>query len=114
DKDFVYVHVEAFDEAGHLGDANKKIQALEDFDRELVTPLLEGLEALGPFRVLLCPDHSTPVAVKTHVAEPVPYALWDSARPGDAVEQYTEACRQEGSRHFPVGHTLMDYFLGQG
>jgi 2,3-bisphosphoglycerate-independent phosphoglycerate mutase len=114
DKDFVYVHVEAFDEAGHLGDANKKIQALEDFDRELVTPLLEGLEALGPFRVLLCPDHSTPVAVKTHVAEPVPYALWDSARPGDAVERYTEACRQEGSRHFPVGHTLMDYFLGQG
>lgn len=114
DKDFVYVHVEAFDEAGHLGDAKKKVQALEDFDRELVTPLLEGLEALGPFRVLLCPDHPTPVAVKTHVAEPVPYALWDSVRPGDAVERYTEACRQEGSRHFPVGHTLMDYFLGQG
>lgn len=114
DKDFVYIHVEAFDEAGHLGDAKKKVQALEDFDRELVTPLLEGLEALGPFRVLLCPDHPTPVAVKTHVAEPVPYALWDSARPGDGVERYTEACRQEGSRHFPVGHTLMDYFLGQG
>ncbi|MCH7921695.1 MAG: cofactor-independent phosphoglycerate mutase [Nitrospinae bacterium] len=114
EKDFVYVHVEAFDEAGHLGDAKKKVEALQDFDRLLVAPLLEGLEAMGPFRVLLCPDHPTPVSLKTHVAEPVPYALWDSTRPGDAVERYTEACREEGSRHFPEGHTIMAYFLGHG
>ena len=111
EKDFVYIHVEAFDEAGHLGDAEKKVQALEDFDRQLVAPILEGLEAMGPFRVLICPDHSTPVPVKTHVAEPVPYALWDSDRAGDSVERYTEACCREGSRHFPIGHELMSYFL---
>lgn len=110
-KDFVYIHVEAFDEAGHLGDAHKKVQALEDFDRQLVAPLLEGLEAMGPFRVLICPDHSTPVPVRTHVVEPVPYAIWDSTSPGDDVERYTEACCREGSRHFPIGHALMGYLL---
>jgi 2,3-bisphosphoglycerate-independent phosphoglycerate mutase len=113
DKDFIYVHVEAFDEAGHLGDAEKKVKALEDFDRELVAPLLEGLQSMGPFRVIICPDHSTPVPVRTHVAEPVPYALWDSTLPGDGVEQYTEACCENGSRHFPVGHQMMGFLLRQ-
>ena len=111
EKDFVYIHVEAFDEAGHLGDADKKVQALEDFDRQLVAPLLEGLKAMGPFRVLICPDHPTPVPLKTHVDELVPYALWDSELPGDDVELYTEACREKGSRHFMVGHELMGYLL---
>jgi 2,3-bisphosphoglycerate-independent phosphoglycerate mutase len=111
EKDFVYIHVEAFDEAGHLGDAEKKVQALEDFDRQLVAPLLEGLASMGPHRVLICPDHSTPVSVRTHVAEPVPYALWDSTLPGDDVELYNEACCRDGSRHFPVGNEIMGYLL---
>lgn len=111
EKDFVYIHVEAFDEAGHLGDAGKKVKALEDFDRELVAPLLEGLRSMGKFRIVICPDHSTPVPVRTHVAEPVPYALWDSSLPGDEIEKYTEACCEKGSRHFAVGHQMMGYLL---
>lgn len=111
EKDFIYIHVEAFDEAGHLGDAAKKVKALEDFDRQLVAPFIEGLRAMGPFRVVICPDHPTPVALKTHVAEPVPYALWDSTQPGDSVVRYTESCRQTGSRHFTVGHEMMRYLM---
>ncbi|MBM4288301.1 MAG: cofactor-independent phosphoglycerate mutase [Deltaproteobacteria bacterium] len=76
--DFVYLHVEAPDEAGHSGDLQNKLQAIEDFDAKVVGPMLQGLKALGPHRVLLMPDHRTPLSLKTHSPEPVPFALYDS------------------------------------
>lgn len=77
-RDFVYLHVEAPDEAAHGGMLDEKIRAIENFDREVVGPVREGLEALGPHRILLQPDHATPVRKKTHTAQPVPYVLFDS------------------------------------
>lgn len=77
-KDFVYLHVEAPDEAAHGGLLKEKIQAIEDFDREVVGRVLDGLPEFGPFRVLVLPDHPTPVARMTHTGAPVPYALLDS------------------------------------
>ncbi len=76
--DLVFVHVEAPDEAGHMGDARLKVEAIEAFDRKIVGPILEGLMSMGGFRVLLLPDHCTPVSVRTHTGEAVPYVLYAS------------------------------------
>jgi 2,3-bisphosphoglycerate-independent phosphoglycerate mutase len=94
DKDLVFIHVEAPDEAGHKGELKLKLQAIEDFDRRVVGPMMAGLKNLGDHRVLLACDHLTPIAVKTHTPEPVPFILFDSRRTGDKPHLYTEAAAQ--------------------
>src|SRR6185295_15125589 len=79
-KDLVYLHVEAPDEASHMGDLAAKIKALEDFDRLTIGTLLKGLEKFPDHRVLLLPDHYNPVAMKTHTSEPVPYAFYEKSK----------------------------------
>ncbi|HET6665338.1 MAG TPA: 2,3-bisphosphoglycerate-independent phosphoglycerate mutase [Acidimicrobiales bacterium] len=76
--DLFLVHVEATDEAGHAGDLDEKIKALEAWDARILDGLVEGLDALGPWRLLLLPDHATPIERRTHTADPVPYLLVDS------------------------------------
>lgn len=93
-QDFVYVHVEAPDEASHMGDTGAKIKAIEQIDSELLGPLLKGLERAGDFRLLVLPDHSTPLEIKTHTDEAVPFALFgpDIPRgPGDAFDEKNAA-----------------------
>ncbi len=77
-RDFVYLHVEAPDEAAHAGRVEDKIRAIEDFDAQVVGTVLDGLPALGDFRVMVLPDHPTPVARMTHTLGPVPFALFGS------------------------------------
>jgi len=91
DLDLVFLHVEAPDEAGHSGDLSLKLRALEDFDAQVVGPLMAGLKALGDHRLLVLCDHFTPLAVRTHTPEPVPFVLFDSRTPGDRPQTYTEA-----------------------
>lgn len=79
--DFVFIHVEAIDEAGHMGDVEKKIQALEDFDEKVVGTVLKGMAHRKDWRVLLMPDHPTAIKLKTHVAEPVPFVLYSAEEP---------------------------------
>lgn len=86
-----YVHVEAPDEAGHSGVLKDKIKAVEDFDAQVVGPLLGGLAGLGEHRVLLATDHYTPISVMTHTREPVPYVIWDSRRQQAGGQGYNEA-----------------------
>jgi 2,3-bisphosphoglycerate-independent phosphoglycerate mutase len=74
--DLVFIHVEATDEAGHMGDVEKKIQAIEDFDEKVVGTVLRGLAHRTDYRILLMPDHATAIALKTHVADPVPFVLY--------------------------------------
>jgi 2,3-bisphosphoglycerate-independent phosphoglycerate mutase len=81
--DFVFIHVEATDEAGHMGDVKAKIQALEDFDEKVVGTVLNGMKQRKDWRVLLMPDHPTAIALKTHVAEPVPFVLYSPMEPRD-------------------------------
>jgi 2,3-bisphosphoglycerate-independent phosphoglycerate mutase len=83
--DFVYLHVEAPDEAGHTGELKNKLKAIEDFDYRVVGPMLQGLKTLGPHRVLLMPDHRTPLVLKTHSPEPVPFAMYDSRQTGRGI-----------------------------
>ena len=89
DRDFFLLHVEATDEAGHQQNAEEKVAALEAWDREIIGPLLEALPGLGAHRVLLLPDHATPIRLGTHTSDPVPYLLYDSEVPV-AGRPYTE------------------------
>ena len=75
-RDFVYLHVEAPDEAGHSGNLEHKIQAIEDFDAQVVGPVLEGMKKFGEYRVLCMPDHPTPLSLMTHTSDPVPFVLY--------------------------------------
>ncbi len=113
ERDFVYIHVEAPDEAGHMGKANDKIQAIEDFDSFVVRRVMMGLKAFGDHRILLLPDHSTPLALRTHSDEPVPFALYDSTNVRKGAQRaYDETiARQKGIYEFPDGYKLMDFFI---
>ncbi len=111
DRDLVLVHVEATDEAGHQGLVDVKVEALEAWDRLIIGPMVDALEADGPYRLLLLPDHATPCALRTHTAAPVPYLLYDSTRPA-AGGAYSEAA-VAGSAPVP-GHTLMGRLTGAG
>jgi 2,3-bisphosphoglycerate-independent phosphoglycerate mutase len=81
--DLVFIHVEATDEAGHMGDVKAKIQALEDFDEKVVGTVLRGMAQRDDYRILLMPDHPTACALKTHVSEPVPFVLYSPQSPRD-------------------------------
>jgi 2,3-bisphosphoglycerate-independent phosphoglycerate mutase len=102
--DLFLVHVEATDEAGHAGNLEEKINALENWDRRILRDLVDGLDALGPWRMLLLPDHPTPVRLKTHTTDSVPYLLLDSERDGPGGI-YSEPATS-GSDALP-GHSLM-------
>ncbi len=115
DHDFVLIHIEATDEAGHMGDVHKKIQAIEDTDRLLVGTLLDGLRArYEPFAVLVVPDHPTNTMLKTHIAEPVPFACYATGGQSDGVTAYHEVAIKASTRMLDEGFTLMSMFLGAG
>jgi 2,3-bisphosphoglycerate-independent phosphoglycerate mutase len=102
--DLFVIHVEATDEAGHAGDVDEKVRALEAWDRRILADLVPGLDLLGPWRMLLLPDHATPLALKTHTPDPVPYLLVDSRRHA-AGGTYSEA--GVADRPVVAGHDLM-------
>jgi 2,3-bisphosphoglycerate-independent phosphoglycerate mutase len=113
-KDFLFVHVEATDEAGHMGAADKKVQALEDFDEKVVGTILTGLSEFPAWRVLLMPDHATPVALKTHSPDPVPFAVLSSEdiKRGTARPRgYNESSAKEAGVLVPEAWTIMERFV---
>jgi 2,3-bisphosphoglycerate-independent phosphoglycerate mutase len=111
--DFVYIHVEAPDEAGHSGDCGDKIRAIEDFDSLVVGPVMKGLKEFVDYRVLLLPDHPTPLELRTHTADPVPFILFDSAsvQMNEGLTFDERIVDKEGILIFEKGHALMDYFI---
>jgi 2,3-bisphosphoglycerate-independent phosphoglycerate mutase len=102
--DLFLVHVEASDEAGHAGDLGAKVEALENWDRRIIGPLVDALDGLGPWRLLLLPDHATPLALRTHTSAPVPYLLVDSTTDGPGGV-YGETATAD--RPAIPGHSLM-------
>ena len=110
--DFAYVHIEAPDEMGHQGLLKEKIQAIESTDREIVRTLTEGLEKAGEdYRMLILPDHPTPIRIRTHSAGPVPYLLYDSRRALGSQEMYCERTAMESGIVRKEGYTLIDHLL---
>ena len=110
--DFVYVHVEAPDEAAHNGDPLAKKQALEDFDRLVVGTIINGLESFAESRILMAPDHRTPIQLRTHSREPVPFVLWGSGVQANEVDAYSEKAAEGRGQWVGHGHHLMEYLMG--
>lgn len=111
--DFVYIHVEAPDEAGHSGNYKDKIRAIEDIDALVVGTVLRGMKSFEEYRILVMPDHATPVETKTHTDEPVPFVIYDSRlerKNKDAAYDETIAMRRD-ILVFEQGCRLMDYFI---
>ena len=110
--ELVIVHVESTDEAGHMGDAKKKVQAIEDVDRLVVGAILQGLKRRHePFAMLVVCDHPTSTARRTHIAEPVPFALYATNGAKDASTAYTEPSARTSPKRFEQGFELMSFFL---
>ena len=109
--DLVFVHVEAPDEAGHSGELQLKLQAIEDFDAQVVGPMRAGLDKLGDYRLLLLCDHLTPLALRTHTDEPVPFILYDSRTPGDRPRPYSEAAAKATGLLLDQGADLLPRLL---
>lgn len=114
DYDFAYIHIEAPDEMGHQGSVEKKLQAIEYLDSRVVAPLTEGLDASGlSYRLLVMPDHPTPIRIRTHTADSVPYLIYDSTHPLKQEWDYNEAEAILSGNFIPEGYKLMDKFLGK-
>lgn len=115
-KDLVYLHVEAPDEAGHRGELGTKIMAIEEIDSRVVGEVVRGLEGMGEeFRLLVMPDHFTPLSRRTHVADPVPFVLYDSTRLQDnGARGFTEVAAAASGLKLPAGHLLIRYLIGGG
>ena len=105
---FVFVHIEAPDEAGHMGDIKLKIQAIEDVDEKIVGPIYNQLKnSHEDFRILILPDHPTPISIKTHKASPVPFILYGSGIKPDNTSKYSETDVNQENFIDP-GHTLIN------
>lgn len=109
--DCVLVHVEAADEAGHNGDRTEKVRAIENFDAKVVGAILEGLRGTGDFRIMLLPDHATPLSLRTHVADPVPFCICGTGIAPDGMKAFNEKAATKGSLNVEEGFRLMDRFL---
>ncbi|MEW6585321.1 MAG: cofactor-independent phosphoglycerate mutase [Nitrospirota bacterium] len=112
--DIAYIHVEAPDEAGHSGIYKDKIKAIEDFDRLVVGPVLDGMKSFDAFRILVLPDHATPIAVRTHTDEPVPFVIYDSrTKKNNENQGFDESITgRDDILVFDEGYRLMDHFIG--
>lgn len=113
DTDFVYVHVEAPDEASHGGLLKEKIEAIESFDRDIVGTVIENISKIGDCRILITPDHPTPVEKRTHTSDPVPYILYDSRHHfASQAKGYSEAEAKRCGEIVP-GHQLLSLLIDQ-
>lgn len=110
-KDFVFIHIEGPDEAGHNGDYKAKIHCIEHIDRLIVGPILNHFERTNNVRIVVLPDHPTPVKLRTHTREPVGFVMFGTGITPDGSETYTEAsCKAKGLK-FKNGEEFMDYFM---
>ncbi|MBE5933296.1 MAG: cofactor-independent phosphoglycerate mutase [Lachnospiraceae bacterium] len=110
--DFAYIHVEAPDEMGHQGSMERKIQAIENLDEKVIKIVYDALTASGEdFRMLVLPDHPTPIVLRTHSSEPVPYILYDSTENKESVLKYNEKDAKASGIYVAEGHTLIDHLF---
>lgn len=110
-QDLVYIHVEAPDECGHRGEAENKVKAIEIIDEKILTPVVKFLRSYDDFAVLVCPDHPTPLCIKTHSSDPVPYLIYSSKNEIEGADTFTEATSKATGNYIAEGFTMMEYFL---
>lgn len=112
--DMAYVHVEAPDEMGHQGSAERKIKAIENLDSRVIKVIKDTLDEAGEdYRMLVMPDHPTPICVRTHTSNPVPYMLFDSTDIKESTLDYNEKCGKESGLFMANGYEMMNYLLSK-
>ena len=110
--DFVYVHLEGPDEMGHQGSLERKVQAIEYLDERVIRLVKEQMDASGePYRMLILPDHPTPLRIRTHTSDPVPYLLYDSTKKLGDGRAYGETSAKESGILREEGFRMMDVLL---
>ena len=110
--DFAYVHVEAPDEMGHMGSMTDKITAIENVDGRVVARITEAMDRSGEdYRLMILPDHPTPICVRTHTSEPVPYMIYDSRKAIDGIHTYNEKEAAKSTCIWKDGYRLIDHLL---
>ena len=110
--EFVYIHVEAPDEMGHQGSIERKVKAIEYLDTRVIGPVYEAMKASGEdFRMLIMPDHPTPICIRTHSSDPVPYMLYDSTKEESNTWNYNEKEAKESGNYLDDGYTLINELL---
>ena len=110
--DFAYVHVEAPDEMGHMGSMTDKITAIENVDSCVVARITEAMDQSGEdYRLMILPDHPTPICVRTHTSEPIPYLIYDSRKAIDGIHTYNEKEAAKSTRIWKDGYRLIDHLL---
>jgi len=110
-KDFVLVHLEPPDEAGHMGNLKEKMRAIENFDELVVGTILKGLKKFKDYRVMVLPDHPTPIELMTHSGEPVPFAMCGKGIKSDSIKDYYEKSASHSKVMIKEGHKLLDFFF---
>jgi 2,3-bisphosphoglycerate-independent phosphoglycerate mutase len=112
-KDIVYVHVEAPDEAGHTGDLKNKLKAIEDFDEFVVGNIMHGMKQFDEYRIMVLPDHPTPIEIRTHSDDPVPFIIYDNKkeRQGEPITYDEQIATRKDALFVQEGHRLMELFL---
>lgn len=109
--DFVYIHVEAPDECGHRHEIENKKRSIELIDEKILTPVVAALEKYDDYKVLVCPDHPTPLSLMTHTNDPIPFMIYHKLAPAKGVESYSEKTAKQTGLFISEGHTLMQKFI---
>ncbi|MDO4743443.1 MAG: cofactor-independent phosphoglycerate mutase [bacterium] len=110
-QDVVYLHIEAPDECGHRGEIDNKVKSIELIDSLVLGPVLSELEKCFDYKILILPDHPTPISIRTHTSDPVPYMIFDSTKKVDGVDCFCEVSAEQTGRFVDFGPSLMGHFL---
>ena len=111
---YIFLHVESPDESGHEGNLNHKLQAIEDFDKRIVGPVIDGLKNYNDYRVLIMPDHPTPISIRTHSSDPVPFIICgsdDFNYDMNNTHGYSEKDGKETGLYLDEGHRLLELMI---
>ncbi len=113
-RDFIYIHVESPDEAGHIGDLKLKVKAIEDFDEKVVGTVLKGIKKFKEYKIMVLPDHPTPLSLRTHARDPVPYVIYSSdMKEGDSKRRFDEFSALDSGIFIERGFELIERFFIQ-
>ena len=112
-KDFVYIHIEAPDECGHRNEPENKVKSIEIIDEKVLSKVVEALDKYDDYKIMVLPDHPTPIVTMTHAGDAVPYMIYQKSKAADnGIATFTEATAKATGNYVEIGHTLMDKFIG--
>ena len=114
EKDFVYIHIEAPDECGHRNEPENKVKSIEIIDEKVLSKVVEALEKYDDYKIMVLPDHPTPIVTMTHAGDAVPYMIYQKSKAADnGIATFTEATAKATGNYVEIGHTLMDKFIAE-